>query len=405
MVVFYCLATIVIALGLISLRGGLRFAAYVRRESTREFPDFAPFASIIAPFRGIEEGLRENIVALFQQAYPSYEIIFVTDRADDQALALVEEVRKEKTSQIIPCQILVAGPATDSGQKVHNLIAAAGRLDPRSEIIVFVDTDARPHRDWIKALVAPLVAEEVGASSGYRWFVPIGRGFATHLRSVWNASITSALGERADKNFCWGGSTAIRRKTFDKLEIIKRWRGTVSDDFVITRTLQAAGLPIHFTPRCIIPSLDSCTFSVLREFSNRQLKITRVYAPHLWRPVLLGSLLFCVVFFGGLVLVAARAMIGLSYIAPLILLLAVFLLGSAKSLIRLRAVASVMPSHAKLLKQSALAHLLLWPFASALYLSNAIAALLSRRITWRGITYELKSPSEAVIISRHPGKR
>ena len=46
------------------------------------------------------------------------------------------------------------------------------------------------------------------------------------------------------------------------------------------------------------------------------------------------------------------------------------------------------------------AHILLWPFASLLYLYNAIVAGFSRRIEWRGITYELKSPSEAVIISR-----
>jgi hypothetical protein len=31
---------------------------------------------------------------------------------------------------------------------------------------------------------------------------------------------------------------------------------------------------------------------------------------------------------------------------------------------------------------------------------NAIAAAGSRRIEWRGITYDLKSPNEAVIISR-----
>jgi len=49
-----------------------------------------------------------------------------------------------------------------------------------------------------------------------------------------------------------------------------------------------------------------------------------------------------------------------------------------------------------------LAHILLWPFASLLYLYNAIVAGFSRRVEWRGITYELKSPNEAVIISRKP---
>jgi hypothetical protein len=42
----------------------------------------------------------------------------------------------------------------------------------------------------------------------------------------------------------------------------------------------------------------------------------------------------------------------------------------------------------------------MWPLASALYLYNTVAAAISRRITWRGIVYELKSPNETVIVSR-----
>ena len=44
--------------------------------------------------------------------------------------------------------------------------------------------------------------------------------------------------------------------------------------------------------------------------------------------------------------------------------------------------------------------LLLSRYHAVLYLYNALAAALSRRITWRGITYELKSPTETVILSR-----
>ena len=169
--------------------------------------------------------------------------------------------------------------------------------------------------------MAPLVDERLGASTGYRWFIPLKGGLASHLRSVWNGSIASALGERGDKNFCWGGSTAIRRSTFDELGIRERWRGSVSDDFTMTRALQEARLPIHFVPACLVPSLDQCTVGELLEFTNRQLKITRVYAPHLWKPVLIGSVLFCAVFFGGLALVIVRGILGLPYIVPLAILL------------------------------------------------------------------------------------
>jgi len=224
-------------------------------------------------------------------------------------------------------------------------------------------------------------------------------GLASQLRSVWNASIVSALGDDR-QNFCWGGSTAIRKSTFVTLQINERWRGTVSDDFTVTQVLKEANLPIRFVPACIVPSFEDCTFHDLLTFTNRQLKITRVYAPYLWRPVLIGSLLFTFVFFGGLALVAVRAVLGLSVVMPLVLLCLIFLLGTAKAGLRLRAVRIPLALYRSQLREGLLAHCFLWPFASALYLYNALAAATSRRIEWRGITYELKSPAEAVIISR-----
>jgi hypothetical protein len=85
---------------------------------------------------------------------------------------------------------------------------------------------------------------------------------------------------------------------------------------------------------------------------------------------------------------------------PLALLSLIYVLGAAKAYIRLKAVAIPLANWDKQLSQSLPAHLLLWPLTSGVYLYNALAAAFSRRITWRGITYELKSPTEAVIISR-----
>jgi len=401
MLVFYFFALIVIWLGFLSLRGGFSFSTYVRREIARPTPNFAPFVSVIAPCRGVDDGLSENIASLFQQDYPAYEIIFVTDRADDPALGVIEEVRRRWQKAGSPAtQYVVAGAATDTGQKVHNLQIAVSEIDERSEVIVFVDTDGRPNPQWLASLVAPLKDKEIGAATGYRWFVSAKGGFATHLRSVWNASIASALGSRSDKNFCWGGSTAIRRSTFERLKVAERWRGSVSDDFTLTRVLQEARLPMQFVPACLVASVDQCTIRELLEFSNRQLKITRVYAAHLWKPLLLGSLLFSAVFFGGIVLVIARAIRGGNYAIPLLLVLVIYALGSAKAHIRLRAVGSAMAGYESAVYRSWPAHLLLWPISSALFLGNAIVAAFSRRIKWRGITYDLKSPNEAVIIAR-----
>lgn len=405
--VYYFLAAIACWFGIQSLLSGLRYAAYVRRETAGagspgscnlpSAPDFQPFVSVIAPGRGLEPGLAENLEPLLTQDYARYEVLFVFDRADDPACEVVAQL---KTRSKVATRTIIAGAATDSGQKVHNLRVAVTEIDPNSEVLVFVDSDARPGKSWLKQLVAPLDDDALGASTGYRWFLPQKGGIASRLRGVWNASIASALGSDTSKNFCWGGSTAIRRTTFERLKISERWRGTVSDDFTITRVLKEANQSIHFTPNCLVPSVGDCGFKELFEFTTRQIKITRVYAPQLWLPLLLGSALFTIVFFGGLLLLAVQILSGSSFWLLLTVLAVLFGLGAAKALIRWRAVNMPLSNYRSAMRRDLAAHIFLWPFASVLYLYNAVAAGFSRRINWRGITYELKSPSEAVIISR-----
>jgi cellulose synthase/poly-beta-1,6-N-acetylglucosamine synthase-like glycosyltransferase len=397
--VFYLFAALLIWQGLVSLFGGARFLAYVRREMNDAPARFTPFASIIAPCRGLDQGLRDNLDALFRQDYPAYEIIFVTDNAADPALAVIEEARSEWSRKTqTRTRVLIAGAATAGGQKIHNLRAGIEQVDAASEVLVFVDTDARPRPSWLASLVAPLADERVGATTGYRWFIPVKGGLASRLRSVWNASIASSLGERGDRNFCWGGSTAIRLRTFQKLDMLEQWRGALSDDFALMRALRRERLPIHFAPDCLTASHEDCGYGELFEFTTRQLKITRVYAPRFWQAVLAGSFLFVLVFFGGLALVITRAALSLSYLLPLALILVIYALGVAKAALRWRAVSLPLAALSAEMRSDLPAHLLLWPLAQPLYLYNALCALGSRRIRWRGIAYELKSPTETVII-------
>jgi cellulose synthase/poly-beta-1,6-N-acetylglucosamine synthase-like glycosyltransferase len=396
MYVYYILAVVSSWFGLQSLLSGFRYARYVRHETSKPLPDFTPFVSVLAPSRGLENGLADNFRALLIQDYPEYEVIFVFDRTDDPAVDILSKLSKGN----VPTRVIFAGAATDSGQKVHNLSVAVDEIDPKTEVLVFVDTDARPGPRWLRQLVAPLADQALGASSGYRWFVPLKGRLPGILRAVWNASIASALGADGTKNFCWGGSTAIRRSVFERLQIRERWRGTVSDDFTVTKVIKEAGLPIHFTPNCLVASVGDCGVRELFEFTTRQIQITRVYASELWLPLLLGSSLFAIVFFGGILLLIVRIAFGLSYVVLLLVLCLLFAMGAVKSSIRLQVIGIPLFEYRKELRRDRLAHSFLWPLASLLYLYNAIVAAFSRRITWRGITYELKSPTEAVIIAR-----
>src|ERR671939_553539 len=110
---FYFFAGLLILQALISLRGGLRYLAYCQRELARPLSDYTPFASLIVPCRGLDQGLRENLRALYVQAYPHYEIVFVLDSANDPARPVIDEVRAGATGSTIPTSIVIAGQAID----------------------------------------------------------------------------------------------------------------------------------------------------------------------------------------------------------------------------------------------------------------------------------------------------
>jgi len=117
MLIFYFLGAIALWLGIASLRSGFQFSKFVQGELARPLPDFTPPVTVIAPCRGLDQGFSENLEALFQQNYPSYEIIFVSDRADDPALSALSEIRARRETHSSPkSKIVIAGPARESGQ-------------------------------------------------------------------------------------------------------------------------------------------------------------------------------------------------------------------------------------------------------------------------------------------------
>ncbi|HEX8197127.1 MAG TPA: hypothetical protein VF571_13120, partial [Pyrinomonadaceae bacterium] len=158
-------------------------------------------------------------------------------------------------------------------------------------------------------------------------------------------------------------------------------------------------LKIRFVPQCLIASFEDCSFGEMLEFTTRQMKITRVYAGHFWLTSLLGGLIFTLTFYSLLLLVVWRIVSGESFWLPLLLLLVIFALGAGKAWVRLEAVKLILKDYGRELKESSRAQILLFPLTPPVFLYNSISAGVSRKISWRGIVYEMKSPTETIIIS------
>ena len=401
-IIFYIFAALLIWFSYKSLRGGIDYLNYFKRELAKPISDYAPLATIFAPCRGIDQGMLENFDALLAQDYPEFEVLFIVDEENDAATKLIEQAWQEARR---PVKLVVAPKATDSSQKVTNLLEGIQYADPASEVFVFVDSDARPSKQWLRNLVAPLIDPQIGATTGYRWFFSNHETVASEVRNMWNASIASHLGSDRKTNFCWGGSTAIKRSAFEQLEIHKRWRGTVSDDFTLTHAVHDAGLGIHLVPRALTASIEDCSWRELFEFTTRQMKITRVYSPKLWVLSFIGSGLFTTTMIASLLIIILSRKNDWAVAAALLTLIAVTMFSIGKSVFRLRAVQLVLPEYENKLRRQSLPQITLWCITPFVFLFNCIAAWMSRRIAWRGTVYEMISTSETKVINNLTGQK
>ena len=118
--VFYILAAVLIWLSFKSLHGGINYLNYFKRELANAPSTYAPFATVIASCKGLDEDLEANLSALVEQDYPSYEVIFVVDDERDAAVPVIEVLRTGSKGAI-KCKLIVAPKAVDSSQKVENL--------------------------------------------------------------------------------------------------------------------------------------------------------------------------------------------------------------------------------------------------------------------------------------------
>ena len=207
--------------------------------------------ALFAPCKGLDLELETNLRALMEQDYDDYEITFIVESSDDPACGAIR--RAMAGHPWVPARVVVAGRATESGQKVHNLRVATEHISPRIKYLAFVDSDARPRPEWLRMLVARLDEPGWGAVTGYRWFTPERATVANALVYSMNCDVLSLL-TRSSHYLIWGGSWAIRREVFEQIGLRDAWQGTLSDDLVASRLMRRAKLAVRFEPACVVAS-------------------------------------------------------------------------------------------------------------------------------------------------------
>ncbi|MEM7697085.1 MAG: glycosyltransferase [Verrucomicrobiota bacterium] len=344
---------------------------------------------------------------LFAQDYPHYRVIVAFESWDDPiAQYLCEQLdlsqnrptwrHPEMGANLREVALVCSGESEDEGQKVHNQRAAIAELTTEDRIIVFADADIEIDSTWLGKLVAPLNHGTHAFSTSYRWLVPRRPSFASQLASTINASITTQGGPEWS-SFLWGGTMAMTRDAFDKIDVPGLLRGSLNDDLRISKVARKAGNRIAFVRSLITPTKVDFTLSSFLEFARRQYTQVRFFSPILYtcaNIILAGYVI-------GLLSIVAAIVAGVFW--AWVPLAAAYLLDQVRACLRQRVYLKLFQSEhirKRLLAASWLEHMLtpLWLVIHWLIIASTWK---KQTIDWAGIRYRIVSNSETEVLHRN----
>jgi hypothetical protein len=357
-----------------------------------EAPGRTPRAAVIVPIKNASALSREFLRRLQSQAYPDYRIIAAVETESDPAFSLLSESAREPGATIVT---IVAGPVERGGQKVWNLLAALAAIKADDEIVVFTDADTLPTPEWLARLVSALTDAGYDAVTGYRWMIPTDGRLSSAIVAAANASIVTLPRVPAIINLCWGGTTALRRETLERVGVADYWRGAISDDLQMTRALGAAGCAIFSPRQSLLLSPIAMDWREAFAFGRRQYRMVLIHAPRLWLfaalvtllPLVAASLSVVLAFQGQILAIAALAASGV--------------LGEFRFRCRRRIVRLLWPeTDAAGLASYWRVERLLRPVWWCFHMTCIFAALGSRHIHWAGVDYLVRGPQDVEVIRR-----
>jgi ceramide glucosyltransferase len=361
------------------------------RSSMRRLDRHQPTGRVLlcAPCKGQDLNLEDNLRSLLEQDYDDYEVSFIVESTDDPACAIIRRVMA--AHPWMTSRLIVAGRATDCGQKVHNLRVATGRLSPRIEYLAFVDSDARPRPEWLRVLVSRLNRPHMGAMTGYRWFVPERNSLANNLLYSLNCRVMSLL-SRNSHYLIWGGSWAIRRDVFDKVGMHSAWQGILSDDLVASQLLSKAKMQVRFEPACVVASPIDNTLPEAISFVRRQYLLSRFYAWDWWAFAALAVMFSNLIWLGNMSVLAYGLFSGASWTwIPAAIVSLLYLLTVYRGKMRQDLADLYFPHLRRALRHAKWFDIYLQSMTSLIHGIIVWSAGFGQHVSWRGITYCLEA--------------
>jgi cellulose synthase/poly-beta-1,6-N-acetylglucosamine synthase-like glycosyltransferase len=243
-------STIILMLSLYFAYGASQLvtARKIKREANQmNFPKKHDLVSVIIPIRSIFRTTKENLKSVCVQEYPNYEVIFVAEVAEHDAVSVALALSKKYPN----VRVLFSGKHDPAKciAKCHNLVYAVKHA--RGDVFLFGDSDVTFSRDWIKKMTYPL-SEYVGnkridaTTASFFMDTDTIKGKLITL-PISTVTFTTSYTHENQRfpTYASGASIAVSRKVYDDLNISKIWENSFNDDLVFANKIASSGYNLY----------------------------------------------------------------------------------------------------------------------------------------------------------------
>ena len=374
-----------------------------RTEWTKPDADYVPKTMVLFPLRGADPTLPRSLEKVLMQDYPNYHVQFILDSTEDSALPLVESAIKRWGEQHATIKIIPERFSTCS-LKNCSLYHGIADLDPAFEVVVILDADTNPPKDWLKRLVEPLSAPRFPVATGLRWYIPDRANAGSLVRYLWNAA---AIVVQSLHRIPWAGSLALRRDTFTESNLLERWKHSLSTDGVIIPAVRQMKGSVAFVPSLFLVNRETCGLRSFHHWVKRQLFVNKLYTPT-WGAIIgqaisitVPLLLLMGTFCAGLILRDGQVVLW-SFASFVLYWAGVF--GTLP--IMEHAICRIVQQHGETVERWSLSRTMLTfamvPVTQGAYASALFWLHFMKRVEWRGIWYEIHKDKTVNLIKYTP---
>ncbi len=240
--------------------------------------DFTPPVSILKPVRGIDPDAYDNFASFCRQDYPEYEVVFCVGKDDEQAISVLDQLKRDFPHRQI--RVLSGSRRRAVNDKVAKLERAVA--EARYEYFAISDSDVRVRPDYLRSVIAPFADPKVGGLTCFYCSI-CDDTFADKLQTVGMFSDFYAgiiVARQLDGvKFALGQTVVTKRGLIAGFGGYQRLENRPGDDLLVGRLVAEQGYEVKLLPYVVDTVSDYRSVGELLQKRLRWIVVMRHMRP------------------------------------------------------------------------------------------------------------------------------